>query len=151
MRRILKVNEIMKKIGFVFMLLIIFGGSAWGGWFTFEPNLVLLEGTAVSRDLEAVEKEYTFIEKGDIEQANQLIKNEEVRIVKNGDDQTHVTYSDYEENNGSIFIRFKNESGSKLWANITGLACEGQDGKLRNVTKQDVIKKDFKILSEINR
>lgn len=143
-------NGITKKMGFVFMLLIIFGGSAWGGWFTFEPNLVLLEGTAVSRDLEAVEK-YSFIEKGDIEQANQLIKNEEVRIVKNGDDQTRVTYSDYEENNGSIFIRFKNESGSKLWANITGLACEGQDGKLRNVIKQDVIKKDFKILSKTNR
>jgi hypothetical protein len=151
MRRILKVNEITKKIGFVFMLFIVFGGSAWGGWFTFEPNLVLLAGTAVSRNLEAVEKEYSLIEKGDMEQANQLIKNEDVLIVKSGDDQTRVTYSDFEENNGSIFIRFKTESGSKLWANIAGLACEGQDGKLRSVTKQDVIKKDFKILSKMNR
>lgn len=142
-------SEIIKKTGFVVMLLVVFSGIAWGGWFTFEPNIMLLTGTAVSRNLEAVEKENTCIEKGDLKQANQLIKDEAVQIVKSGDDQNRVLYDSYEEYDGSIYIRVKDESGSRLWAKMTGFACEGQDGKLRNVTKQDVIKEDFKPLSKV--
>jgi len=144
-------SGIIKKIGCIFTVLIIFGGSAWGGWFTFEPNIILLDGTAVGLELTDIEKESAYIEKGDKEQADQLIKYEKVHIVKTGKDQTRVEYVGYKEAEGSIFVRVKNESGSKLWANMTGLACEGQDGKQRNVTKQDVIKEDFKPLSKVTR
>ncbi|MBW2653834.1 MAG: hypothetical protein JRC91_02580 [Deltaproteobacteria bacterium] len=144
-------NGITKKIGFIFMVLIVFGGSAWGGWFKFEPNLILLDGTAVALDLKDLKKENDYIEKGDVEKANQLIKDSKVHIVKSGKDQTRVEYVSYEEHEGSVFIRVKNESGSKLWANMIGLACEGQDGKQKNIIKQNLIKEEFKLLSKVTR
>jgi hypothetical protein len=140
-------NGIFKKTGLVFMVLIIFGGSAWGGWFTFEPNIILLDGTAVGLELTDIEKESAYIEKGDTAQANQLIKDSKVHIIQNGKDQTRVEYVGYEKHEGSIFIRVKNESGSKLWANMLTLACEGKDGKQRKVTKKDLIKEEFQPLS----
>ena len=139
-------NGILKKIGFVVMVLIVFGGSAWGGWFSFEPNVILLDGTSVAMELEDIEKECAYIKKGDMEKANNLIKYSKVHIIKDGKSQTRVEYVEYEEHEGSIFIRVKNESGSKLWTNMTGLACKGKDGKQRNVTKQDVIKGEFEPL-----
>ncbi|WP_457551799.1 hypothetical protein [Desulfobacula sp.] len=146
-------NGITKKIGFIFMVLIIFSGSAWGGWFTFEPNIILLDGTAVALELTDIEKESAYIEKEDMAQANELKKSNKVHIIKSGKDQVRVEYIGYEENEGSIFVRVKDESGNKLWANMIGLACEceGQGGKQRNITKQDVIKKNFKPLSKVTR
>ncbi len=148
-------SGISKKIGFVFMVLIIIGGtgSAWGGWFTFEPNIILLDGTSVALELTDIGKETAFIEKGDMAQANELKKYNKVHVIKSGKDQTRVEYVGYEEYEGSIFVRVKDESGNKLWANMIGLACEceGQGGKQRNITKQDVIKENFKPLSNVTR
>jgi len=136
-------NGIIKKIGLVVMVLIVFGGSAWGGWFSFEPNVILLNGTSVAMELGDLEKENAYIKKGDMEQAKNLIKDSKVHIVKDEKFQTRVEYVDYEEREGSIFIRVKNESGSKLWANMAGLACKGEDGIQRGVTKEDLIKGEF--------
>ena len=145
-------SGITKKIGFGFMVLIIFGGNAWGGWFTFEPNIILLDGTAVALELTDIKKENAYIEKGDMAQANQLIKDSKVHIIKNGKSQSRVEYVGYEESKGSLFVRVKDESGNKLWANMIGLACECEgQGKQRNITKQDVIKKNFKPLSNVTR
>jgi len=144
-------NGIFKKAGLVFMVLIIFGGNAWGGWFSFEPNIILLDGAAVGLELTDIEKESAYIEKGDMAQANQLIKDSKVHIIKSGKSQDRVEYVGYEEHEGSIFVRVKDESGNKLWANMLGLACEceGQGGKPRNITKQDLIKKNLKPLSKV--
>jgi len=146
-------NGIIKKIGFGFMVLIIFGGSAWGGWFKFEPNIILSDGTTVALDLKDLEKNTAYIEKGDMAQANELKKTNKVHIIKSGKDQTRVEYIGYEENENSLFVRVKDESGNKLWANMIGLVCEcdGQGEKPRNITKQDVIKKNFKPLSTVTR
>ena len=146
-------SEITKKIGFVFMVLIIFGGSAWGGWFTFEPNIILLDGTFVALELTDIKKESAYIEKGDMAQANQLIKDNKVHIIKSGKSQDRVEYVGYEEYEGSTFVRVKDESGNKLWANMIGLACEceGQGEKQRNITKQDLIKENLKPLSNVTR
>jgi len=146
-------SGITKKIGFVFMVLIIFGGSAWGGWFTFEPNIILLDGTAVGLELTDIKKESAYTEKGDTAQAKQLIKDSKVHIIKSGESQYRVEYVDYEESEGSLFVRVKDESGNKLWANMIGLACEceGKGGEQRNITKQDVIKNNFKPLSKVTR
>jgi len=146
-------SGITKKIGLVFMVLIIFGGSAWGGWFTFEPNIILLDGTAVALELTDIKKERAYIEKGDMAQANQLIKDSKVHIIKSGESQDRVEYVGYEEYEDSLFVRVKDESGNKFWANMIGLACEceGQGGEQRNITKQDVIKKNFKPLSKVTR
>ena len=143
-------NGITQKIGFVFMVLIVFGGSAWGGWFSFEPNMILLNGSAVAMDLKDLQKQNAYIEKGDIAKANQLIKDSKVHIVKSGKSQDRVEYVEYEEYEGNTFVRVKDESGNKLWANIIGLACECEgQGKQRNLTKQDVIKENFKPLSKM--
>jgi len=152
LRRTYRMSGIFKKIGFVFMVLIIIGGtgSAWGGWFTFEPNIILLDGTAVALELRDIKKEIAFTEKGDTAQANQLIKDNKVQIIKSGKSQDRVEYVGYEEYEGSTFVRVKDESGNKLWANIIGLACECEgQGKQRNLTKQDVIKENFKPLSKM--
>ena len=145
-------SGIIKKIGCIFTVLIIFGGSAWGGWFTFAPNIILLDGTSVALELTDIEKESAYIQKGNMAQANQLIKDSKVHIIKSGKSQTRVEYVGYEESKGSIFVRVKDESGNKLWANMIGLACECEgQGKQRNITKQDVIKKNFKPLSNVTR
>lgn len=146
-------SGIIKKTVFVFIVAIALGGSAWGGWFTFEPNIILLDGTAVALELTDIEKESAYIEKGDMAQANQLIKDSKVHIIKSGESQDRVEYVGYEEYEGSLFVRVKDESGNKLWANMIGLACEceGQGGEQRNITKQDVIKKNFKLLSKVTR
>ena len=142
--------EIIKKSSIITMALMILGGSAWGGWFTFEPNLILLDGTAVALDLEDIRKENAYLEKGDMEKANQLVKDERIYIIKTGRDQTRVKFLDYEEHDGSLFVKVKDESGTKLWANITGLACECEkEGKQRKVTKQDVVKGKFEPLAKV--
>ncbi|MBC2705581.1 hypothetical protein [Desulfobacula sp.] len=143
-------NGITQKIGFVFMVLIVFGGSAWGGWFSFEPNMILLNGSAVAMDLKDLQKQNAYIEKGDIAKANQLIKDSKVHIVKSGKSQDRVEYVEYEEYEGNIFVRVKDESGNKLWANMIGLACECEgQGKQRNIIKQDLIKEKFEPLAKV--
>jgi len=143
-------NGITQKIGFVFMVLIVFGGSAWGGWFSFEPNMILLNGSAVAMDLKDLQKQNAYIEKGDIAKATQLIKDSKVHIVKSGKSQDRVEYVEYEEYEGSIFVRVKDESGNKLWANMIGLACECEGkGKQRNIIKQDLIKEKFEPLAKV--
>ncbi|MBU8849903.1 MAG: hypothetical protein KOO65_00590 [Desulfobacterales bacterium] len=142
-------SRITKKICFVFMILIVFGGSAWGGWFKFEPNIILLDGTAVALELKDIEKKTAYTEKGDTAQVNELIKHNKVHIIQSEKDQTRVEYVDHEESEGRIFIRVKNESGSKLWTNMLSLACVGKDGKQRNVTKQDLTKEEFEPLPNV--
>lgn len=139
-------NEIIKKLVFFFLLLLIASGSAWGGWFSFEPNLMLLDGTAVARYLDDIEQQNAYLKKGDSEHANQLISDEKVYIIKKGRDMTRVKYVSYEENGGSIFIQVQDESGTKIWANMKGVACLDQDGKEKNVTKKEVIKGNFRPL-----
>ena len=139
-------KEWFKQTVFVFTVLTIFGGSAWGGWFSFEPNLMLLDGTAVARYLEDIAEENAYLEKGDTEHANQLISDEKVYRIKIGQDQTRVKYLEYKEHEGSIFIHVQDESGTKVWANMVGLACVGKDGKERQLTKQDLDKGEFEPL-----
>jgi len=142
-------SKMIKKAGIVTMvLLMVLSGSAWAGWFTFEPNMVLLDGTRVAMNLEDIEKAGAYLEKGDMEQANQLVKDNKVFVIKTGRDLTRVKFLDYkEEDDGNIYIEVKDESGNKLWAEMSGLACN-QDGKKENITKQDLLKGEFVPLSE---
>ena len=141
-------SGIIKKTVFVFMVVVVFGSNAWGGWFSFEPNVLLIDGSPVALKLEDIQKESSYIEKGDLAQAKQLIEDEKVYIIKAGKDFTRVKYDTYVENEGGIFVRVKDESGTKLWVNMLGLACEGEDGKERLVTKLDLDKGKFKPLSK---
>ena len=144
-------REIIKKTVFVFAVMLALGGSAWGGWFTFEPNVVVLDGTAVARELDDIEKESLYLQKGDTAGAQQLIDDLRVSIIKNENKGTPVKYIGYEEYEGKVFVRVEDESGSKLWADMTGIACEGQDGKERSVTKMDLEKGEFAPLSKATR
>ena len=142
-------RKMIKKAGGVTMvILMVFSGSAWAGWFSFEPNMLLLDGTRVALKLEDIEKEVAFLQKGDMEHANQLINDNKIFIIKTGKDLTRVKFLDYkEENDGNIYVEVKDESGSKLWAKMSGLACE-QDGKKKNITKEDLLKGEFAPLSK---
>ena len=84
-------------------------------------------------------------------QADQIIKDEKVYIINAGKDQTRVIYVGYEEYEGNIFVRVKNESGTKIWTTIKGLACEEKNGKTRNITKQDLIKGEFLLLAKVTK
>lgn len=128
---------------FVFLFVAMFGSSAWGGWFSFEPNLMLLDGTAVARYIEDIEQENAYLEKGDAEHAKQLISEEKVYRIKSGQDQTRVKYLEHKEHEGNIFVHVQDESGTKVWTNMVGLACVGKDGKERKLTKQDLDKGEF--------
>ncbi len=142
-------SRMIKKAGIVAMvLLMVCGGSAWAGWFTFEPNLLLLDGTHVSVTLEDIAKEDAYLKEGDMEHANKLVKDSKIFIIKAGKDLTRVKFLGYqEEKDGNIYVEVKDESGSKLWAKMSGLACE-QDGKKKNITKEDLLKGEFAPLSE---
>lgn len=142
-------SKMIKKAGIVAMvLLIILSGSAWAGWFTFEPNMVLLDGTRVSVNLEDIEKDHTYLEKGDMKLANQLVNDNKIFVIKTGRDLTRVKFLDYKEkDDGNIYVEVKDESGNKLWSKMSGLACD-QDGKKKNITKQDLLKGEFAPLSE---
>ena len=142
-------SKMIKKAGIITMvLLMVLSGSAWAGWFTFEPNMLLLDGTRVAVSLEDIEKEGAYLEKGDMEQANQLVKDNKVFVIKTGRDLTRVEFLDYmEQDDGNIYIEVKDESGNKLWAKMSGLACD-RDGKKENITKQDLLKGEFALLSE---
>ena len=129
------------------VLLMVLSSSAWAGWFSFEPNMVLLDGTRVGINLEDIEKEEAYLAKGDMLHANQLVKDNKIFVIKTGRDLTRVKYLDYkEENDGNIYVEVKDESGNKLWAKMSGVACE-QDGKKKNITKEDLLKGEFTQLS----
>jgi hypothetical protein len=142
-------SKMIQRAGIVAMVLLMASsGSAWAGWFTFEPNMILLDGTRVALNVEDIEKEDAYLEKGDMEHANQLVKDNKVFVIKNGRDLTRVKFLDYKEgDDGNIYIEVKNESGTKLWAKMNGLACD-QNGEKKNITKQDVLKGEFPTLSE---
>ena len=142
-------SKMIKKASIITMvLLMVLSGSAWAGWFTFEPNMVLLDETRVALNLEDIEKESAYLEKGDIEKANQLVKDNKVFVIKTGRDLTRVKFLDYKEkDDGNIYIEVKTESGNKLWAKMSGLVCD-HDGKMENLTKQDLLKGEFAPLSE---
>lgn len=142
-------SKMIKKAGIVTMvLLMVLSGSAWAGWFTFEPNMVLLDGTRVSVILEDIEKDDAYLEKGDMEHANQLVNDNKIFVIKTGRDLTRVKFLDYKEkDDGNIYVVVKDESGNKLWSKMSGLACD-QDGKKKNITKQDLLKGEFAALSE---
>jgi hypothetical protein len=142
-------SKMMKRAGIVTMvLLMVFSGSAWAGWFTFEPNMVLLDGTRVSVILEDIKKDYAYLEKGDTEHANQLVNDSKIFVIKTGRDLIRVKFLNYkEEDDGNIYVEVKTESGNKLWANMNSLACD-QDGKKKSITKQDLLKGEFAPLSE---
>ncbi len=142
-------SKMIKKAGIVTMvLLMVLSGSAWAGWFTFEPNMVLLDGTRVSVVLEDIEKDDTYLEKGDMEHANQLVNDNKIFVIKTGRDLTRVKFLNYmEKDEGNIYVEVKDESGNKLWSKMSGLACN-QDGKKKNITKQDLLKGEFLPLSE---
>jgi hypothetical protein len=142
-------SKMIKKAGIVTMvLLMVLSGSAWAGWFTFEPNMVLLDGTRVSVIFEDIEKDNTYLEKGDMEHANQLVNDNKIFVIKTGRDLTRVKFLDYKEkDDGNIYVEVKDESGNKLWSKMSGLACD-QDGKKKKITKQDLLKGKFALLSE---
>lgn len=140
-------NKGVKGLIFVLAVVTILGGTARGGWFSFEPNLVLLDGTAVARYLEDIGKQNAYLKKGDTDKANQLISDEKVYLIKTGQDQTRVKYLEHEAYEDDIFVQVQDESGTKVWANMSGIACVGKDGKKRTLTKQDLEKGEFEPLS----
>ena len=139
-------NRVIRAAVFALMALIVFGGNAWGGWFSFEPNLKLRDGTPVARYLEDLEAEIDYLAKGDTAQADQLLNDQKVYVIKEGQDMTRVEFKGYEEHQGKIFIQVQDESGTKVWASITGLASVDPSGQEKELTKQDVEKGDFKPL-----
>lgn len=139
-------RKMNKMVVFILMVFVIFAGSAWGGWFSFEPNLVLQDGTAVGRYLEDIEAANEYLAKGDKQHADELISDQKVYLIKADQDQTRVEYLDYKEHGGNVFIHVKDETGTKVWANMTGLVCMGPDGKEKKLTKEEVEKGEFKPL-----
>jgi len=136
-------SGMIKKLVFVSVVMMALVGNAWGGWFSFEPNILLLDGTYVARELEDIQKETAFREKGDIAKADELIRDEKVLIIESQKYDTRVKYVKYKEQDNSVFVFVKNESGTKMWANMAGLVCQGTDGSKRPVSKEDLAKGEF--------
>lgn len=139
-------SVMIKKSIIVSFVVMAFVGNAWGGWFSFEPNIRILEGTPVARELGDIQKEYAYMKKGDTSKADQLVRDAKVLIIENQKYDTRVEYVKYKEQGDSVFVLIKDESGSKMWANMIGLACRSADGSERPVSKEDLSKGKFRPL-----
>ena len=140
-------NGMVKKSFFVSVVVMLMAGSSWGGWFSFEPNILLLDGTSVARELADIQQETTYRENGNTAQADQLIQDEKVLIIESQKYDTRVEYVKHKEMGNNVFVLVADESGTKMWANMLGLACQGTDGSERPVSKEDLAKKKFAPLS----
>ncbi len=140
-------SEMIKSSVFISVAVITLMGNAWGGWFSFEPNILLSDGAYVARELEDLQKETTYREKGDTAHADELIKDARVLIMDSQKYDNRVEYVKYQEQGNSIFVLVKDESGSKMWAEMITLSCLGTDGNKRPVGKEDLAKGDFKPLA----
>jgi len=138
----------IKRIIIGGVVLAFLAGNTWAGWFSFEPNMVILDGTAVAVTLDSIEQEAAFLERGETEQADQLVKDEKVYRIKRGKDMTRVKYVKHEQNQGRFFVMVQDESGSKLWASMAGLACVDKGGEPRPITEQDLDNGSFEPLPE---
>ncbi len=141
-------SGMIKKSVFVSVVVMALVGNALGGWFSFEPNILLLDGTSVARELEDLQKETAYRKKGDTAQADQLIRDTRVLIIESQKYDTRVEYVKHKEQGNSVFVLVKDESGTKMWANILGLACQGTDGSERPISKEDLSKGGFTPLSK---
>lgn len=140
-------NQMVKRSVFTFVLVTALVGNAWGGWFSFEPNILLLDGTSVARELEDLQKESAYRAKGDTAQVEQLIRDAKVFIIEKKKYDNRVEYVKHKEDGDSVFVLVEDESGSKMWANMVGLACRASDGSERPVSKTDLDKGEFRPLS----
>lgn len=129
-------------------VLVMLLGNAWGGWFSFEPNMQIKDGTPVARELTDIQKETAYREKGDTALAEQLVRDSKVLIMDHQKYDTRVEYVKYEEQGSNIFVLVKDESGSKMWANMAGLACRGTGGGDRPISKADLVKGEFPPLAD---
>jgi len=136
-------SGMIKKSIFVSVVVMALVGNAWGGWFSFEPNILLLDGTSVARELEDIQKEIAYRKKGETTQADQLIRDAKILIIESQKYDTRVEYVKHKEQGNSVFVLVEDESGTKMWANMLGLACQGTDGSERPVSKKDLDKGEF--------
>ncbi len=140
-------RKMIKASVFVSVGMIMLAGSAWGGWFSFEPNILLLDGAYVARELEDLQKETEYREKGDAVHADELIRDAKVLLIDPKKYDNRVEYVKHTEQGTRIFVLVKDESGTKMWANMLTLACQGSDGSERPVSKEDLAKGEFTPLS----
>ena len=140
-------NGMVRRSVFACIMVMGLAGSAWGGWFSFEPNILLLDGTSVARELEDLQQESAFRTNGDTARADQLIRDAKVFVIENQKYDNRVEYVKHKEDGDSVFVLVEDESGSKMWANMLGLTCRGSDGSERPVSKTDLDKGEFRPLS----
>ena len=140
-------NEMIKNAVFVFVVVMVLAGNAWSGWFSFEPNILLLDGTSVAREFEDIHKATMHREKGNTTEIDQLIRDTKILIIEGQKYDTRVEYIKHKEVDNSVFVLVEDESGTKMWANMIGLVCQGADGKKRPVNKEDLNKGEFTPLS----
>lgn len=140
-------GEMLKKSVIASLIVMAFAGTAWGGWFSFEPNILLLDGTCVARELEDLQKETAFRETGDTVQADQLIRDAKVLVIESQKYDTRVEYIKHKEQGNHVFVLVEDESGTKMWADMIGIACQGSNGNERPVSKEDLAKGKFTPLS----
>ncbi len=117
--------------------------NACGGWFLFEPEILLLNGTSVAREFEEILKPTVHREKGNATEINKLIRDTKILIIEDQKYDTRVEYVKRKEVGNSIFVLAEDGSGTKMWTNILGLACQGADGNERSANKEDLNKGEF--------
>ncbi|WDP87836.1 MAG: hypothetical protein HUN05_24095 [Desulfobacter sp.] len=125
-------SGMIKKTTFVSVVVMALVGNAWGGWFSFEPNIHILDGTSVDRELEDIQKETVYKKNGNTAQVDQLMRDAKVLIIDSQKYETRVEYVKHKEEDQSVFVLVKDESGTQMWANMLGLACQGTNGNVQN-------------------
>ena len=140
-------NEMIKRSVFVSVVVMALVGNVWAGWFSFEPNILILDGTSVAREFEDIHMATVYREKGNTTEINKLIRDTRILIIEDQKHDTRVEYVKHKEVDNSIFVLVEDESGTKMWTNMLGLACQGTDGVERPVNEEDLNKGEFTPLS----
>lgn len=141
-------GKMTKSFVLGFFVLTVFAGNVWAGWFSFEPNILLLDGAYVARELEDLQKETEYRKKGDTIHADELIKDSRILIIDSQKYDNRVEFVKFTEQGNNIFVLVKDESGTKMWSNMLTLACQGTDGSSRPVNKDDLTKGNLQPLTK---
>lgn len=123
-------------------------GTAWGGWFSFEPNIILTDGAYVARELEDLAKETEYIKTGNTANADEMIRDSRVLIIDSQKHENRVEFIEFTEQGENVFVLVQDESGTKMWANMVALVCQDSDGTQRPVAKEDLAKGEFPPLAK---
>ena len=79
----------------------------------------------MAREFKDIHMATVHREKGNTTEIDKLIRDTKILIIEDQKYDTRVEYVKHKEVDNSIFVLVEDESGTKMWTTMLGLACQG--------------------------